>query len=42
MFKRVEGKGYKGHYTNAFGTLDDLLAASDYLVQKARAAGIAV
>jgi sugar phosphate isomerase/epimerase len=41
MFKRVEGKGFKGHYTNAFGTLDDMLAARDYLVQNAKAAGIA-
>ena len=42
MFRRVEGKGFKGHYTNAFGTLDDMLAARDYLVEKAKAAGIAV
>ena len=27
MFRRVEGKGFKGHYTNAFATLDDMLAA---------------
>lgn len=40
MFKRVEGKGFKGHYTNAFGTLDDMLAARDYLVEKAKVAGI--
>ena len=42
MFKRVEGKGFKGHYTNAFGTMEDRLAARDYLVDKARAAGITV
>mgnify|MGYP003455958462 CR=1 FL=1 len=24
MFRRVEGKGFKGHYTNAFATLDDM------------------
>lgn len=42
MFKRVEGKGFKGHYTSAFGSLDDMLAARDYLVEKARAAGVAV
>ena len=41
MFKRVEGKGFKGHYTNAFGTLDDMLWARDYLVETARAAGVA-
>ena len=42
MFKRVEGKGFKGHYTNAFGTMEDRLAARDYLVDKARAAGVKV
>ena len=41
LFKRVEARGFKGHYTNAFGTLDDMLAARDYLVNKARAAGVA-
>ncbi len=40
MFRLVEGKGFTGNYTNAFGTLDDMLAARDYLVQKARAAGV--
>jgi sugar phosphate isomerase/epimerase len=42
MFRRVEGKGFKGHYTNAFGSLEDMLAARDYLVEKARAAGVRV
>ena len=42
MFKRVEGKGFKGHYTNAFGTMEDRLASRDYLVDKARAAGVKV
>jgi len=42
MFRRVEGKGFKGHYTNAFGSLDDMLAARDYLVQKAKTAGVPV
>ena len=42
MFKLIEGKGYKGYYTNAFTTLDDMLAARDYLVEKAKAAGVAV
>ncbi len=41
MFRRVEAGGFKGHYTTAFGTLDDMLAGRDYLVSKARAAGIA-
>src|SRR5258705_13753412 len=42
MFRRIEGKGFKGHYTNAFGTLDDMLSARDYLVQEASRAGVAV
>lgn len=42
MFRRIEGAGFKGHYTNAFTTLDDMLWARDYLVDKARAAGVAV
>jgi sugar phosphate isomerase/epimerase len=42
MFKAIEGAGYKGYYTNAFATLDDMLAARGYLVDKARAAGVPV
>lgn len=42
MFRRVEGKGYKGHYTNAFGSLEDRLAGRDYLVGKAKEAGVKV
>lgn len=40
MFRRVEGKGFKGHYTNAFGSLEDMLGARDYLLEKAQAAGV--
>lgn len=42
MFALLEGRGYRGAYTNAFGTLDDMQAARGYLVDKARAAGVAV
>jgi sugar phosphate isomerase/epimerase len=42
MFRRIEGKGFKGHYTNAFTTLDDMLSARDYLVDAARRAGVGV
>jgi sugar phosphate isomerase/epimerase len=41
MFRRVEGKGFKGHYTNAFGSLDDMLNARDTLAAIAQAAGVA-
>jgi len=40
MFTRVEGKGFTGHYTNAFGSLDDMLAARDYLAARAAEAGV--
>ena len=42
MFKLIEGKGYRGYYTNAFTSLDDMVAARDVLVEKARAAGVNV
>lgn len=42
MFKRIEGKGFRGHYTNAFGSLEERNTARDYLVAKARAAGVTV
>jgi sugar phosphate isomerase/epimerase len=42
MFRRVERAGFKGHYTNAFGSLQDRLDARDFLVAKAREAGIIV
>ena len=42
MFKLIEGAGFKGHYTNAFGTLDAMLAAREYFVKKAKAAGVKV
>ena len=40
MFRRVEGAGFRGHYMNAFGSLDDMLAGRDDLVRLAEAAGI--
>jgi sugar phosphate isomerase/epimerase len=39
MFRRIEGKGFAGHYMNAFGWLDDMLAARDDLARQAEAAG---
>jgi sugar phosphate isomerase/epimerase len=42
MFKLVEGRGFKGHYTNAFGKLDDMLEARDVLVRLASDAGVEV
>jgi sugar phosphate isomerase/epimerase len=42
LFKRIEAKGFKGHYMNAFGTLADMLAGRDYEIDKARAAGVEI
>ncbi len=42
MFRLIEGKGYKGYYTNAFTTLEDMAAGRDYLVARAREAGVRV
>jgi sugar phosphate isomerase/epimerase len=40
MFRRIEGAGFRGHYMNAFGSLDDMLTGRDALVRLAAAAGI--
>ena len=40
MFRRVEAKGFRGHYMNAFGSLDDMLQGRDALVRLAAAAGV--
>ena len=42
LFRRIEGAGFRGHYMNAFGSLDDMLAGRDDLVRLAEAAGIAI
>lgn len=40
LFRKIEGLGYKGHYTNGFGTIDDMLKGRDYMVERAREAGV--
>lgn len=42
MFRRIEASGFTGHYTNAFGSLEDMIAVRGSLVAQARAAGVAV
>ena len=42
MFARLEGRGYRGAYTNAFGTLEDMQSARLAMVELARARGVAV
>lgn len=40
MFRRVEGAGFAGHYMCGWGTLDRMLTGRDYLVERAREAGV--
>ncbi len=40
LFKKIEGLGYRGHYTNGFGTPDDMLAGRDHMLERAREAGL--
>ncbi|MFC7738924.1 sugar phosphate isomerase/epimerase family protein [Roseomonas sp. GCM10028921] len=42
MFELLERRGFKGHYMNAFGTLEDMNKARHDMVAMARAAGLAV
>jgi sugar phosphate isomerase/epimerase len=42
MFKKIEGLGYKGHYTNGFTTIEDMLAGRDYMVARATEAGVKI
>src|SRR5258708_20925924 len=40
MFRRIEGAGFRGHYMNAFGSLDDMLEGREELVRIAGKAGM--
>jgi sugar phosphate isomerase/epimerase len=42
MFRLVEANGFRGHYMNAFGSLDDMLRGRDEFVGLAEAAGVSV
>ncbi|HTB44417.1 MAG TPA: TIM barrel protein [Acetobacteraceae bacterium] len=35
LFRRLDAKGFKGHYMNAFGSLEDMLHAREYLSRAA-------
>lgn len=41
MFARIEAAGFRGHYMNQFGTLDDMLEGRRYLIEQARKVGLA-
>jgi sugar phosphate isomerase/epimerase len=40
MFRRIEAAGFRGHYMNQFGSLDDMLTGRDYLVERAAEGGV--
>ena len=40
MFRCIEAKGFRGHYMNAFGSLDDMLEGREALVRHAAAASV--
>lgn len=40
MFRRIEAKGFNGHYMNGYGSLDDMLEGNRTLLAIARSAGI--
>ncbi|MEM7260015.1 MAG: TIM barrel protein [Pseudomonadota bacterium] len=40
LFKKIEGLGYRGHYTNGFGSLQDMLDGRDHMIERAREAGV--
>jgi sugar phosphate isomerase/epimerase len=42
MFRLVEDNGFRGHYMNAFGSLDDMLRGRDEFVRLAETAGVSV
>jgi sugar phosphate isomerase/epimerase len=39
VFRRIEGLGYKGHYMNAFGSLDDRVRGRETMLELARQGG---
>lgn len=40
MFEKIESTGFAGHYTCGWGSLDDMLAGREYLLARAREAGV--
>lgn len=42
MFRLIESSGFKGHYMNGFGSLDDMLEGREYLLERAVEQGIGI
>ncbi len=41
MFRRIEGTGFAGHYMCGWGTVEQMIEGREYLVERAREAGVA-
>jgi sugar phosphate isomerase/epimerase len=41
MFNRIEGAGFQGHYMCGWGTVEQMIEGRDYLVERAKEAGVA-
>lgn len=41
MFRKLEALGYKGHFTTAFGSLQDMIEGREYLSAEGKKAGVA-
>lgn len=41
MFRRIEGAGFKGHYMCGWGTVEQMIEGREYLVERAKEAGVA-
>jgi len=40
MFQRIEASGFQGHYMNGFGSLQDMLDGREFMLERAREAGV--
>jgi 2-methylisocitrate lyase-like PEP mutase family enzyme len=41
MFRKLDALGYRGHFTTAFGSLQDMIEGREYLVREGHKAGLA-
>ena len=41
MFRKLDALGYKGHFTAAFGSLQDMIEGREYLAREGKKAGLA-
>jgi sugar phosphate isomerase/epimerase len=41
MFRKLDALGYRGHFTTAFGSLEDMIEGREYLAREGQKAGVA-